>query len=145
MIGLIQRVRQARIKVNDEIIAEIKHGIVALIGIEKSDSTSNADHLLHRILGYRIFSDADGKMNLSLSAVKGELLLVPQFTLPADTSRGMRPGFSPAATPDIGKKLFEYLLEQANIKYGNVSTGEFGADMQLNLTNDGPVTFWLEG
>ncbi len=144
MIGLIQRVSQARVVVNHQTIASIDQGICALIGIEKQDTPAKADRLLERLLGYRIFADADGKMNLALTDIQGGLLLVPQFTLPADTTKGMRPGFSAAAPPAMGRQLFDYLLEQARLKYGKVSTGQFGADMQVHLVNDGPVTFWLQ-
>jgi len=144
VIGLIQRVSAAQVKVDTEIIATINVGIVALIGIEKTDTTSNADRLLQRILGYRIFPDSAGKMNLSLTDIQGDLLLVPQFTLPADTRKGMRPSFSPAAAPETGAKLFAYLYEQATKRYKSVCTGRFGADMQVTLTNDGPVTFWIQ-
>lgn len=144
MIGLIQRVTQARIEVDRQTIASIGQGIVALIGVEKTDTTSQADRLLERLLGYRIFADADGKMNLGLQDIQGDLLLVPQFTLPADTKKGMRPGFSAAASPELGTQLFDYLVEQAGLKYGKVATGRFGANMQVQLVNDGPVTFWLQ-
>jgi len=144
VIGLIQRVSNAQVVVETETIATINVGIVALIGIEKSDTTSNADRLLQRIVGYRIFPDLAGKMNLSLTDIQGDLLLIPQFTLPADTRKGMRPSFSAAATPETGAKLFTYLYEQAGQTYKSVSTGKFGADMQVTLTNDGPVTFWIQ-
>ena len=144
MIALIQRVTHARVEVRQQTIAGINRGITALIGIEKTDSTRNADRLLRRILGYRIFPDNFQKMNLSLTEIQGDLLLVPQFTLPADTKKGMRPGFSTAAPPEQGKQLFDYLLVQARISHQPTAAGEFGADMQLTLTNDGPVTFWLQ-
>lgn len=145
LIGLLQRVSQARVDVHNQTIARIDGGITALIGIEKADSEKNADRLLHRILGYRIFADAQGKMNLSITDISGGLLLVPQFTLPADTRKGMRPSFSPAASPEEGNRLFDYLVSHAKQSYGKVACGVFGADMQLTLTNDGPVTFWLVG
>lgn len=145
MIGLIQRVSQARVDVHNETVAQIDQGITALIGIEKADSEQNAGRLLHRILGYRIFADPEEKMNLSLMDISGGLLLVPQFTLPADTRKGMRPSFSPAASPDEGRILFDYLVSQAKEEYKKVEYGIFGADMQVTLTNDGPVTFWLTG
>lgn len=144
LIGLIQRVTQASVEVKQVPIANIHLGITALIGVEKSDTKARADRLLDRMLGYRIFPDAEGKMNLSLTNIQGDLLLVPQFTLSADTSKGMRPSFSAAAPPEPGRELFHYLLEQARIKHGKVSTGQFGADMQVHLVNDGPVTFWLQ-
>jgi len=144
VIGLIQRVTQARVEVDSLTIASIRQGIVALVGIEKTDTAIQADRLLERMLGYRIFADSDGKMNLGLKDIQGDLLLVPQFTLPADTNKGMRPSFSAAAPPEQGKELFHYLLEQARLKYGKVGAGQFGADMQVYLVNDGPVTFWLQ-
>lgn len=143
VIGLIQRVSCAHVDVQQKTIASIQQGICALIGVEKSDSPATADRLLERMLSYRIFADAEGKMNRSLVDVQGELLIVPQFTLPADTRKGTRPGFSKAASPELGRHLFEYLKEQARQKYGKVCSGQFGADMQLHLVNDGPVTFWL--
>ena len=144
MIGLIQRVSRASIEVNHKTITNINLGITALIGIEKTDSRSQADRLLERILGYRIFPDGDGKMNLSLVDINGDLLLVPQFTLAAETKKGMRPGFSLAATAEVSKELFDYFLQQAHQKYEKVYAGIFAADMQVTLTNDGPVTFWLQ-
>ena len=144
MIGLLQRVRHAHVEVQQSIIAEIGAGLLVLIGIEKEDNEAKADRLLQRLLGYRVFSDSQGKMNLSLVEVKGGLLLVPQFTLAADTRKGMRPGFSNAATPEQGRELFDYLLESASSKHANVACGEFGADMQISLVNDGPVTFSLQ-
>lgn len=130
--------------VSGRLVASIGTGITALVGIEKSDSPDKADRLLDRILCYRIFPDAVGKMNLSLTAIQGELLLIPQFTLAADTNKGMRPSFSPAAAPALGEELFAYLLEQARQKHDKVGAGAFGADMQVSLTNNGPVTFWLQ-
>jgi len=144
MIGLLQRVRHARVEVQQEIVAEIATGLLVLIGIEKDDNQSRADRLLERLLGYRVFPDQQGKMNLSLVEIDGGLLLVPQFTLVADTDRGMRPGFSSAAPPDKGQRLFNYLIERAEANYGKIATGVFGADMQVSLTNDGPVTFSLQ-
>lgn len=144
MIGLLQRVRYARVEVQQRIVAEIGSGLLVLIGIEKGDDEAKADRLLQRLLGYRVFSDSQGKMNLSLVEVKGGLLLVPQFTLAADTRKGMRPGFSNAATPEQGRELFDYLLKSASSKHANVACGEFGADMQISLLNDGPVTFSLQ-
>lgn len=144
MIGLLQRVTTARVEVNQQIIAEIGTGLAVLIGVEKEDDESRSDRLLDRLLGYRVFPDNDNKMNLSLTDISGGLLLVPQFTLPADTRKGMRPGFSSAAPPDTGKRLFDYLVNRAQERYAPVAAGEFGADMQVSLTNDGPVTFWLQ-
>ena len=130
--------------VNQQTIASIEQGICALIGVEKDDTTARADRLLERMLGYRIFADANDRMNLALTDIQGGLLLVPQFTLPADTRKGTRPGFSTAAPPDLGRELFDYLLQQARLKYTKVGTGQFGADMQVHLVNDGPVTFWRQ-
>ncbi len=144
MIGLLQRVSSASVTVNNQTIALIEQGLLVLIGIEKQDTEAQADRLIDRLLGYRVFSDRDGKMNLSLTDIQGELLLVPQFTLPADTQKGMRPSFSSAASPQLGEQLFDYMLTQAKKKYTNVASGQFGADMQVTLTNDGPVTFWLQ-
>lgn len=144
MIALIQRVQEARVVVEGASIGEIGPGILALVGVEKRDDKAQADRLLQRILGYRIFADQAGKMNLSLSDTGGGLLLVPQFTLVADTRKGMRPGFSSAAEPEKSSSLFAYLGQQAKEKHSQVAFGRFGADMQVTLTNDGPVTFWLE-
>lgn len=144
MIGLLQRVSHASVAVNQEITANIDCGLLVLVGIEKEDSTSNAERLLAKLLAYRVFPDKEGKMNLGLIDVHGSLLLVPQFTLPADTRKGMRPGFSTAAPPDKGRELFDYLLAIAKNRYDKVESGVFGADMQVTLTNDGPVTFWLQ-
>ncbi len=144
MIGLLQRVRQAAVAVNGSTIGKIDQGLLVLIGIEKKDTPSHADRLLHRLLGYRVFSDEQGKMNLSLTDIAGGLLLVPQFTLPADTRKGMRPSFSKAAPPEQGKELFDYLLAEARKAYQHVEAGQFAADMQVSLINDGPVTFWLQ-
>jgi D-tyrosyl-tRNA(Tyr) deacylase len=144
MIALIQRVSRAEVSVGDVPVGKIAHGIVALVGVRKGDTEAAADRLLERIVGYRIFADAQGRMNLSLQEVAGALLLVPQFTLAADTRSGMRAGFSTAAAPDEGKRLFDYLVERARTSLGAVQTGSFGAHMQVSLVNDGPVTFWLE-
>ncbi len=143
MIALIQRVTEAQVVVNGQIIGKIEQGILALIGVEKDDQQLNADRLLERLLTYRIFSDAEDKMNLSVSDINGGLLLVPQFTLAADTKKGKRPSFSSAAPPVVGQKLFNYFVEKANNRYPIVQTGQFGADMKVSLCNDGPVTFWL--
>jgi D-tyrosyl-tRNA(Tyr) deacylase len=144
MIALIQRVTSAKVEVAGDTIGEIEHGILALVGVEKNDQTDNADKLLKRVLGYRIFSDQDDKMNLNLANVNGGLLLVPQFTLAASTQKGMRPSFSSAAPPALGEQMFDYFVEQANGQFANVHTGQFGADMKVSLCNDGPVTFWLQ-
>ena len=124
-------------------VEEIGAGLLAFIGVERNDAAAQADRLLERMLNYRMFNDAAGKMNLSLRDTKGGLLLVPQFTLAADTDRGNRPSFAPAAPPDAGEKLFDYVVAQARLKYSRIATGRFGADMKVSLVNDGPVTFWL--
>jgi D-tyrosyl-tRNA(Tyr) deacylase len=144
MIGLLQRVTEASVRVDGKVVGQINHGLLVLIGIEKSDTEAQADRLLARLLGYRVFPDNDGKMNLSLKEIGGGLLLVPQFTLPADTKKGMRPSFSSAASPENGSRLFNYLVASAKSAHANVETGLFGADMQVSLVNDGPVTFWLQ-
>jgi D-aminoacyl-tRNA deacylase len=144
MIALIQRVTRAEVRVDERILGAIEHGIAALVGVRRGDEESDADRLLERVLGYRIFPDAAGRMNLDLGSVSGGLLLVPQFTLAAETGRGMRPGFSTAASPDRASTLFEYLVQRARVRHRPVASGAFGAHMQLSLINDGPVTFWLE-
>jgi D-aminoacyl-tRNA deacylase len=143
VIALLQRVTRAHVEVDGSKVGEIGPGILAFIGIERGDDTARADRLLERILGYRLFADAGGKMNLSLCDVNGGLLLVPQFTLAADTDKGTRPSFAPAADPAAGKQLFDHLLETARHGRSQVASGIFGADMLVTLTNDGPVTFWL--
>ena len=144
MIGLLQRVRSAHIEVDGQRIAEINAGLLVLVGVQQGDSSREAARLLERLLGYRVFPDAAGRMNLSLKDTGGELLLVPQFTLAADTRSGMRPGFSTAAPPAEGERLFDELVNQAGLTQVAVASGQFGADMQVTLVNDGPVTFWLE-
>jgi D-tyrosyl-tRNA(Tyr) deacylase len=144
MIGLLQRVNRARVLVAGETVGEIGRGLLVLVGVQQGDDQARADKLLRRLLGYRVFPDADDKMNLSLSDAGGGLLLVPQFTLAADTNKGMRPGFSTAAPPAEGERLFDYLVQQARAAHPAAATGRFGADMQVELVNDGPVTFWLE-
>ncbi len=144
MKGLIQRVTHAKVDVAEKTIGAIDQGLLVLVGVEPQDTPASADKLLHKLLNYRVFSDADGKMNLSLTDVSGGLLLVSQFTLAADTRSGLRPGFSTAAPPALGVELFDYLVNQARQKHAVVATGQFGADMQVSLTNDGPVTFLLE-
>jgi D-aminoacyl-tRNA deacylase len=134
VIGLLQRVDTARVAVHAAVIAEIQRGLLVLVGVEAGDGKGEADRLLERLLGYRVFPDGDGKMNLSLRDIGGGLLLVPQFTLAADTGKGARPSFSPAAAPDVGR---------AQAAHKHVAAGRFGADMKVTLTNDGPVTFWL--
>jgi len=144
MIALIQRVNRAAVTVDSETVGAIGRGILALIGVQRGDTTASADRLLERVLTYRIFSDEQGKMNLSLRDIQGELLLVSQFTLAADTQKGTRAGFSRAAAPEEAKRLFHYFLDRARASHGTVAAGVFGADMQVSLVNDGPVTFWLE-
>ncbi len=144
MIALLQRVTHADVHVGSKLAAEIQQGLLVFIGVEKQDNEQTADRLLERVLGYRVFSDDNGKMNLSLQDIHGGLLLVPQFTLPADTRKGMRPSFTPAAPPAQGEALFEYLVARARGKHASTAAGHFGADMQVRLTNDGPVTFWLQ-
>lgn len=144
MIGLLQRVTQACVKVDGKTVARIETGLLVLIGVEKDDTTTQADRLTERLLGYRVFPDMDDKMNLCLRDIAGGLLLVPQFTLPADTRKGMRPSFSSAASPETARRLFEYLVEHVKKQHPIVEAGIFGADMQITLTNDGPVTFWLQ-
>jgi D-tyrosyl-tRNA(Tyr) deacylase len=144
VIGLLQRVSHAEVVVNGENVGKIARGILVLVGVEKNDSPAQADRLLERLLTYRVFADSEDKMNLSLRDVAGGLLLVPQFTLAADTRKGTRAGFSTAAEPARANELFDYLVAQAKQKHGIVSTGRFGADMKVTLTNDGPVTFWLQ-
>jgi D-tyrosyl-tRNA(Tyr) deacylase len=144
MIGLLQRVTHAEVRVAGEVVGAIEHGLVVLVGVERDDTEAQADRLLDRLRNYRVFADADDKMNLSLTDVGGGLLLVPQFTLAADTRKGARPSFSSAAPPKRGEALFHYLLERAQVAHSPVASGLFGADMQVSLTNDGPVTFWLQ-
>jgi len=144
MKGLLQRVRGARVEVAGEVVGAIDQGLLVLVAVEPGDTREQADKLLHKLLNYRVFSDAEGKMNLSLKDIGGGLLLVSQFTLAADTRSGMRPGFSTAAPPALGAELFEYLLAQAKVAHAPVASGRFGADMQVHLVNDGPVTFMLQ-
>jgi D-tyrosyl-tRNA(Tyr) deacylase len=144
LIALIQRVTQASVVVAQDTIGAIGPGILALIGVERDDTPAQAERLAERVLGYRIFADAAGKMNLSLKDVKGGLLAVPQFTLVADTQSGTRPSFSSGAPPEAGEKLFACFVERAMALHSPVQTGRFGAHMQIALVNDGPVTFWLQ-
>ena len=144
MKGLIQRVSSASVVVDGNCIGEIDQGILLLLGVEKEDDRSKADKLLDKVINYRIFSDESDKMNLSLKNIEGELLVVSQFTLVAETSKGKRPGFSKGASPALGEELYNYFVEAANKTGLKVATGKFGADMKVSLTNDGPVTFWLE-
>lgn len=144
MIALLQRVSESRVTVNGAVIGAIERGLVALIGVERGDSALQADRLLDKLLHYRVFGDANERMNLSVQQIHGGLLLVPQFTLAADTAKGNRPGFNLAATPEQGRLWFEYLVTTAKLAHPNVATGQFGAHMQVSLVNDGPVTFWLQ-
>jgi D-tyrosyl-tRNA(Tyr) deacylase len=144
MIGLLQRVSAAKVQIDAKSVASIGPGLLVLVGVRPDDDEEAALKLLRRLLHYRVFDDAAGKMNLSLTQVSGELLLVPQFTLAADTSKGLRPGFSTAAAPQLGSKLYEFLLQSARREHARVESGVFGADMQVSLTNDGPVTVWLQ-
>ncbi|OBA00208.1 D-aminoacyl-tRNA deacylase [Halomonas sp. G11] len=143
MKALIQRVTRASVDVEGHTVGAIDHGLLALVGVEKGDGQADADKLLHKLLNYRVFSDSDGKMNLNVRQAEGGLLLVSQFTLAADTRKGLRPSFSSAAPPDEGEQLFNYLVTQAQSAWQNVATGEFGGNMQVSLVNDGPVTFLL--
>ncbi len=144
MIGLLQRVSEARVKVAGEIVGEIDAGLLVLVGVERGDGEAQAERLLERLLSYRVFADVAGRMNRSLRDLGGGLLLVPQFTLAADTRKGMRPSFTPAAPPMEGERLFNHLVVQAYQQHRPVATGRFGAAMQVSLINDGPVTFWLQ-
>ncbi|MFQ1042744.1 D-aminoacyl-tRNA deacylase [Gilliamella sp. CG16] len=143
MIALIQRVKQASVTVEDQIIGKINHGLLILLGVEQDDDEQKAIRLCEKVLGYRIFSDSDGKMNLNVNQAQGEVLVVSQFTLVADTQKGMRPSFTKGAKPEDANKLYQFFVEQCqkNIK---TQTGQFAADMQVSLINDGPVTFWLQ-
>jgi len=144
MKGLLQRVRGARVEVAGEIVGAVDQGLLVLVAVEPGDTVESADKLLHKLLNYRVFSDDDGKMNLSLKDIDGGLLLVSQFTLAADTKSGLRPSFSTAAPPALGAALFAHLLLQAMNLHVKVASGRFGADMQVHLVNDGPVTFLLQ-
>ena len=144
MIALLQRVTRASVSVDGAETGAIGRGFLVLVGVEKGDAEPQADRLLERLLAYRVFPDAEGRMNLDLRAVAGGLLLVPQFTLAADTHKGNRPSFASAAPPEEGARLFAYISEQARVAYPTVAFGRFGADMQVALVNDGPVTFWLQ-
>ncbi len=144
VIALIQRVRSASVHVGQELLGEIGPGLLAMIGVALGDETSHADRLLQRVLDFRVFADAAGRMNRSLRALGGGLLLVPQFTLVAETRHGNRPGFSRAAAPGDAAALYAHLLARARATHGQVASGRFGAIMQVSLINDGPVTFWLQ-
>ncbi len=144
MIGLLQRVSEARVTVDGKVIGEVGKGLLVLVCAQREDTEENAEKLAKKILAYRIFEDENGKMNKSISDVGGELLVVSQFTLAADTSRGLRPSFTPAAAPDVGERLYEHFVSAVRQSPLKVETGEFGAHMQVGLVNDGPVTIWLE-
>ena len=144
MRGLIQRVKHARVEVAGEVVGEIEQGILLLLGVERGDEPAASEKMLHKLLNYRIFSDDDGKMNLSVSDIGGGVLVVSQFTLAADTRKGLRPGFSTAAAPDLAESMYNAFVVQLRERHELVATGQFGADMQVSLCNDGPVTFLLE-
>lgn len=144
MIGLLQRVLQASVTVDGEVVGKIGAGLMVLVCAERNDSEKEADALLAKLLSYRVFADEAGKMNRSVTDVAGGLLLVPQFTLAADTQSGTRPSFTPAAPPELGRQLFDHFVQQARTRHDVVETGRFGAHMQVALVNDGPVTFWLQ-
>ena len=144
MKALIQRVSHAQVEVQQQVVGQIDQGLLVLVGIEPQDTSASVDKMLHKLLSYRVFADAEDKMNLALKDIQGGLLLVSQFTLAANTKSGLRPSFSTAASPALGEELFNLLVEKAQQQHPIVQTGEFGADMQVSLTNDGPVTFLLE-
>jgi D-tyrosyl-tRNA(Tyr) deacylase len=144
MLALLQRVTEARVTIDGQVVASIGEGLLVFVGVEKSDNEAQVDRMLERILGYRVFSDDQGRMNRSVRDIEAGVLLVPQFTLPADTRSGMRPSLSLAAPPDVGGALFAYLHKTAKGRYPKVASGVFGAHMQVSLTNDGPVTFMLQ-
>jgi len=144
MIALLQRVNEAAVHVDGELIGQIGRGLLLFIGVEKDDGEAQAQRLLERFLGYRVFPDQQDRMNLSVTDIQGGVLLVPQFTLAADTRKGTRPSFSSAAAPQQGEQLFDFLVEQTRSRHTQVASGRFGADMQVSLVNDGPVTFWLQ-
>ena len=144
MIGFLQRVSWARVEIGDDCIASIDAGLLVLVGVEQGDTSTQADRLAERLLNYRVFADTHGKMNLNVAQINGAVLLVPQFTLAADTRQGNRPGFSSAAAPDTGRQLFDELVAAMRQRGHSPCTGRFGADMQVSLCNDGPVSFWLQ-
>lgn len=144
MIALIQRVTEAKVVVDNKNIGEIQQGLLVFVGVEKTDNQDCVVRLVNKVLSYRVFADEEDKMNLSVQDIKGGLLLVPQFTLAADTQKGCRPSFSSAAAPAEGEKMFNDFVKQAKCKYEKIQTGKFGADMKISLLNDGPVTFWLQ-
>jgi D-tyrosyl-tRNA(Tyr) deacylase len=144
LIALLQRVSEARVVVRGETVAAIDRGLLVLVAVERDDDEASADRLAERLVAYRVFPDEEGKMNRSVRDIAGDILLVPQFTLAADTSKGTRASFTPAADPETGSRLYDRLLRATRERFACVATGLFGADMQVTLTNDGPVTFWLE-
>ena len=144
MIALIQRVSEAAVHVNGKLLGQISTGLLVLLAVEKGDTRQQADRLLERLLAYRVFADGEGRMNLDVRQAGGGLLLVPQFTLAANTRKGNRPSFTSAASPEEGERLFLYFVERARDLWSSVETGMFGADMKVSLVNDGPVTFWLQ-
>jgi D-tyrosyl-tRNA(Tyr) deacylase len=144
LIALVQRVAEARVAIDSEDVGRIGRGVLALVGVERGDTVREAQRLAERVLGYRMFADAEGRMNLSLADIGGGLLAVPQFTLAADTRSGTRAGFSGAAAPEAGRVMFEAFLGACRERHREVACGRFGADMQVSLVNDGPVTFWLQ-
>lgn len=144
MIGLLQRVRSAQVEISGVVVGRVDTGLLVMVAVERGDREASAERLLERLLGYRVFPDQQGRMNLSVQDIGGGILFVPQFTLAADTASGTRPSFTPAAPPEHGKALYGYLVETAQKRHAEVASGVFGADMQVTLTNDGPVTFWLQ-
>lgn len=144
MIGLLQRVREAAVVIDGHEVARIGRGLLVFVGVQPADTPATAERLLERLLDYRVFADDAGRMNLGLRTIGGGLLLVPQFTLAADTTKGLRPSFTSAAPPALGQALFEHVVESARARHPVVGCGVFGADMQIALVNDGPVTFWLD-
>jgi D-tyrosyl-tRNA(Tyr) deacylase len=142
--ALIQRVSEASVRVSGEVIGEINQGLLVLLGVEKGDTVELADKMVDRLLAYRVFSDTEGKMNLSVTDIAGSVLMVSQFTLAADTQKGLRPGFSRAAKPDMAERLYDYMTDSIDKRGINIATGRFAADMKVALVNDGPVTFLLE-
>lgn len=144
MITLLQRITSASVVIDNATVAKVEAGMLVFVAVQKQDTESTAEKMQQRILAYRIFADQQNKMNKNICEVNGDILVVPQFTLAANTTKGLRPNFSSAATPDQGKRLFDYFLDKLKAEYDRVSSGKFAADMQVHLVNDGPVTFWLE-
>jgi D-tyrosyl-tRNA(Tyr) deacylase len=144
MIALLQRVSNARVDVHGECVGSIERGVLVFLGVERGDNDQEADRLVERVLGYRMFADAEDRMNLSVRDTQGGVLVVPQFTLAADTQKGMRASFTPAADPVEGERLYDYFVAKTRGQYQRIATGRFGADMRVTLVNDGPVTFWLQ-